>query len=83
MNTCHNCGLTEWAVTGDGQEVVIQEKPENRFQKSRKRTVWVCGEECSIQTQAISKYGPASSKWPVTLAQFRSLVRKRALRGSE
>ena len=70
--TCENCGLPSWAVSGDGVEVTIQQRPENRYQKTRRRVVWCHSEECAVQCLAISKYGPASHRWHVTLAEFRS-----------
>jgi len=75
---CENCGLPAWAVSGPGVKLTIEAKPENRFQqnqRARKRTVWCHNEECAIQTLAVSKYGPASHKWPITLAQFRAMNR--------
>jgi hypothetical protein len=73
MNNCENCGLPEWAVEGKGCSVVIEEKPENSYKRTRRRTVWCHSEECAVQALAISKYGRASHKWPVTLAQFRGI----------
>jgi hypothetical protein len=72
---CHNCGMGEGAVAGKGRNIQITLKPENNFQRQRKVSVWVCSDNCAYQALAISKYGPATSKWPVTLAQFRSLTR--------
>lgn len=80
MKHCENCGLPEWAVTGDGYEIVVEEKPENRFQRSRKRTVWCHSEECAIQMMGLSKYGRETRNWPVTLAQLRPLARKQLAR---
>jgi hypothetical protein len=73
MNNCENCGLPEWAVEGKGCSVVIEEKPENSFKRTRRRTIWCHNEECAVQALAISKYGRASYQWPVTLGQFRAL----------
>ena len=74
MNYCDNCGLPEWAVSGNGQLVKIIVRPENRFmRRASTKTVWCHNEECAIQTLAIARYGSASHKWPVTLAQFRAM----------
>ena len=70
--TCENCGLPSWAVSGDGVEVTIQQKPENRYQKTRRRMVWCHSEECAVQCLAVSKYGRATHKWPLSLAEFRA-----------
>lgn len=73
MENCENCGLPAWAVEGSGVSITIEEKGENRFQRTRKRTVWCHSQECAIQRLAIAKYGKDASKWPITLAQFRAL----------
>ena len=87
MNVCTNCGLPEWAVSGEGLPVTITVKAENRFKRDSTKTVWACSEECRIQMEAISKYGLASYKWPVTLAQFRGMNKqpgkKRRVRASQ
>lgn len=70
--TCENCGLPSWAVSGPGMSISIEDRPENRFQRTRRRTVWCHSEECAVQCLAISKYGRASHKWPITLAEFRA-----------
>jgi len=69
---CENCGLPAWAVTGAGISVSVETKPENRYRRTRKRTVWCHDDECAIQCLAVARYGRASSKWPITLAQFRA-----------
>lgn len=71
--TCETCGLPSWAVTGEGVVVQIEEKAANNFQRSHRRTVWCCSESCTVQALAISKYGPNSSTWPITLAQFKAM----------
>ena len=76
MNTCTNCGLPEWAVSGEGLPVTITVKAENRFKRDSTKTVWACSEECAVQTYGISKYGKLTSKWPVTRAQLRAIYRK-------
>ena len=70
---CENCGLPSWAVSGPGRAIKIQEEAKSRFHKARTRTVWCHNDECAIQSLAISKYGLATHKWPVTLAQFRAM----------
>ena len=70
--TCENCGLPSWVAIDEGVSITIQKKPENRFQKTRRRTVWCHSEECAVQCLAVSKYGSASHKWPVRLAEFRA-----------
>ena len=73
---CENCGLPEWAVSGKGVAVKITVKPENRFnRRASTKTVWCHDEECAIETLAISKYDPASNKWPITLAQLRAMYK--------
>src|SRR5438128_1134153 len=71
--TCENCGLPSWAVIGAGVSIAIEDRSENRFKRTRKRTVWCHNEECAIQCLAVARYGRASSKWPITLAQFRAM----------
>jgi muramoyltetrapeptide carboxypeptidase LdcA involved in peptidoglycan recycling len=72
VNTCENCGLASWSVTSEGVTIQIQDKPENRFQRTRKRTVWCHSDECAIQCLGLAKYGKDTSHWPITLAQFRA-----------
>lgn len=72
IQVCDNCGLPSWAVSGEGVSITVEQKPENRYQRARKRTVWCHSEECPVQCLAVSKYGRASHKWPITLAQFRA-----------
>jgi hypothetical protein len=70
--TCENCGLAAWAVREKGIYVTIEDKQEGRFYtRTRRRTVWCHNDECAIQCLGISRYGLATSKWPITLAQFR------------
>ena len=70
--TC-KVGLPSWAVSGPGVSITLEDRPENRYQKTRKRTAWCHDKECAIQSLAISKHGRASHNWPITLSQFRSL----------
>jgi hypothetical protein len=76
VNYCENCGLPEWAVSGTGVPVKITVKPVSRFKRrASTKTVWCHDEECALQALAISKYGRASHKWPITLAQFRAMYK--------
>jgi hypothetical protein len=51
----------------------LKEKPENNFSRERKITVWVCSDECAIQAMGIAKWGSATHKWPISLAQYRAM----------
>jgi hypothetical protein len=72
MAVCHNCGLPEKALSNPGHTLRVTSKAENNFHRDRKVGVWVCCDECAVQALGVSKYGPATHKWPVTLSQFRS-----------
>jgi len=76
---CENCGLPEGALQGDadGHKVQIIRRAANGYQRDKKVTVWVCSVECGVQAWGISKYGKATSKWPVTLAQVRGEVKRK------
>ena len=74
MAACHMCGIPDGG-TDRGRVVEVIGKAQFGDKRARKSTVWVCSNECAHQALAVSKYGPASSKWPVTLAQFRKLNR--------
>jgi len=69
-DSCHNCGLPADCIPG--VKVVLHVRPQGKYQRDRKQTVWCHSEECAIQALAIARYGPASHKWPITLAEFRS-----------
>lgn len=69
---CHNCGLPKGALKNDGREVQVEVRASNGFQRNRKISVWVCTDECGIQALGVSKWGPVTHRWPVTLAQFRA-----------
>ena len=72
--TCENCGLPSDSVASDGYVFALETRPDNKFQhRSTKHRVWCCSKECVIQALAQNKYGPATHKWPVTLAEFRQL----------
>ncbi len=70
---CFNCGLPSDSVAGEGRTLVLLVKAANRFCRQTKQTVWLCSDACAIQTLAIAKYGPATHKWPTSLAQFRAM----------
>jgi hypothetical protein len=72
-HTCDNCGLPSWAISGTGVSITIEDRPENSFQRTRKRTAWCHSAECAVQALAVSRFGRASHKWPITLAQFRAM----------
>jgi hypothetical protein len=74
--TCNNCGLPEHALSQDGQTVQIQLDKSYGEKRPRKSTVWCCSEECAVQALAASKYGHQTSKWPVTLDQARTIIRR-------
>lgn len=76
---CENCGLPDGCLTEKGSQIQIVRRAENSYKRDSKATVWVCSRECGVQALAISKYGVASYKWPVTLAQFRATVRRQKL----
>src|SRR5215467_9803148 len=71
--TCHNCGLPSDAVNREGRSIVLRLKPQNSFCRPTRRRVWCCSDECTYQALAVAAYGPAVSKWPITLAEFRAL----------
>jgi hypothetical protein len=73
METCENCGLPSWCVKGEGVTIQIEAKPENKFQRTRKRSVWCHSDECAIQCLGLSKYGNDTSRWPITFGQFRAM----------
>lgn len=77
--TCENCGIAEGALLDAGHRIQITRRAENNFKRESKATVWVCTEECGVQALGVSKYGKASHKWPVTLAQFRATVKRAGL----
>jgi len=70
---CENCGLPADAVSGLGYKLTVEVKPENTFQRASRRTVWCHDRECAVQTLAIARFGLPTCRWPITLAQFRSL----------
>lgn len=77
--SCHNCGTPQGTHSNPGRTITVVARAENGFQRNRKSTVWVCGDECAVQAMAISKYGPASFRWPVKLAKFRSMAKLEAV----
>jgi len=67
--SCENCGIPEGALLSPGQKVKVKRSAKYR---TVKHSVWCCSDNCAIQTLATALYGPASHKWPITLAQFRA-----------
>ena len=74
--TCYTCGLPSHSVFSPGFKVLIEIKPESRFQKLVKKTVWCHSKNCAYQALGTSKYGTASFRWPMTFAQFKKTVKK-------
>ena len=72
MTTCHNCGLPQYATDQPGIQITVSAPAENKFRRETRRLVWCHSDECAIQALAVSRYGSASHKWPITLAQFRA-----------
>jgi hypothetical protein len=71
---CENCGLPSDATTSAGFAFALETRPETKYQhRSTQHRVWSCTKECVIQALAQNKYGTATHKWPVTLAEFRQL----------
>lgn len=77
--SCENCGLPDGAHADKGHRLQITRRAENNFRRDSKTMVWVCSRECGVQALAISQYGIASHKWPVTLAQYRGTVKRQHL----
>jgi hypothetical protein len=75
IETCYNCGLPADRVSGAGVKVVLHVRPQSgeKFKREHRQTAWCHDEECAIQALAVARYGPASHKWPITLAQFRAM----------
>jgi hypothetical protein len=71
---CETCGLPDGANSTHGYFVQIVRKAENAFKRDSKATVWVCSRECGVQALAVSAYGALTSRWPVSLDQFRATV---------
>ncbi len=76
---CENCGLPPGALFDQGHRITITRRAENNFKRDSKATVWVCSRECGVQALGVSKYGRASCKWSVTLAQVRAWVKRQGL----
>lgn len=85
--TCENCGLPSDVIAPKGYVFDLETRPDNKYQhRSTKHKVWCCSEECTVQSLARNKYGEASHKWPVTLAEFRQIEGEpfvRGLKGSD
>jgi hypothetical protein len=69
---CENCGLPPGATHDPGRTFEITKRALNAFHRDRKATVWACSDECAIQALGVAKYGSATHRWPITLAQFRA-----------
>src|SRR5207253_637553 len=69
--TCHNCGLFSDCVSS-GVRIALTIRAGAYRPRDSKRTIWCCSDECAIQALGIARFGPAASKWPITLSQFRS-----------
>jgi hypothetical protein len=74
--TCENCGLPTGALVGPGTTLKITRKAENKFKRDSQANVWCCSEECAVQQFGISKYGPATHRWGLTLNQVRGQYRR-------
>jgi hypothetical protein len=82
METCENCGLPSDAIAYAGFAFALETRPDNKYQhRSTKHRVRCCSKECVIQALAQNKYGPATHKWLVTLAEFRQLEGEPFFRG--
>jgi hypothetical protein len=68
--TCHVCGVPLWACFGPGFITKVKAKAENRFRRDRQVSVWCCSKRCAMQANALAELGPASHKWPISLAEF-------------
>lgn len=66
---CEMCGLPSSAARS-GVRIRLRVAAENASRRDRKRTVWCCSKSCANQAFAVSMMGPATHKWPVTLAEF-------------
>ena len=73
MENCHNCAMPDNVSTHPGVKVLLNVRPQGKYERERKQTVWCCCDECAIQAVAVARYGPATHKWPITLAQFRAM----------
>jgi hypothetical protein len=67
---CHMCGLPSSSWFGPGTVIKIKTKAENRFQRTRTISVPCCSPDCALQSLAISDMGPATHKWPISLAEY-------------
>lgn len=77
---CHNCGLPNWSQDKPGLQITVSAPAENKFKRDSRRLVWCHNDECAIQALAVSRYGSDSSRWPITLAQFRATKPLEALK---
>lgn len=70
VRSCYNCGLPEDATCSPGETLRLRILSKARFKRDCTKTVWVCAPVCSLQARAIAAMGPATYKWPMTLAEF-------------
>src|SRR5208337_2577006 len=70
VRSCQNCGLPEYATCASGETLRLRILSKARFKRDCTKTVWVCDQVCSLQARAIAAMGPATHKWPMTLAEF-------------
>jgi len=73
-DVCENCGLPSGAYSNPGQRLTVKflARPNERWKRDQRRTVWVCGSDCALQTRAISAMGLPTHKWPLSLKEFAS-----------
>ena len=82
VTSCNMCGLPSWAITGPGITTRILVKPGYGEKRDRRPTVWCCSPNCAIQSHAVAEMGPATHKWPITLAEFTAANRNLILGSS-
>ncbi len=73
MESCQNCAAPEGSLSHPGVRIALNLRPQGKYERERKQTVWCCNDECAVEALAIARYGPATHKWPITLAQFRAM----------
>lgn len=81
--SCHNCGMPNWAISGDGVETRLRQKPHNRFSRDTKPRVWCCSESCALQARAQAEMGSATHRWPMTLSEYAAQERTQRQRRSD
>jgi hypothetical protein len=81
--SCEMCGMPSWAIASAGVRIKLRVRAENTFRRDRDRIVWCCSRSCAVQTFAVSRMGPGSHKWPVSLAEFASAHRQEIARATQ